>query len=380
MPWEDIKSSDLWYFDGNLVVAATDMEEKKRYLFKVHKSVLASHSPIWKDIFDLPQAPATSKGDKSDTFEGLPLMVFPDAASDVEDLFSFMYMIRHIPHEILKVDTVDEVAGALRLSTKYDIEHLMARIVGVLESDWPKKLCDWDVREKYVNHLLIEKDGEDMDKYFAEPAALIRIATECNVLAVLPAAFYHLSRVYWRVQPSEGATGVSTGAVSAIARTAKVEILEAKDLRRLIVGREALRAEVLDFLYRVKRSRDEGHIATCKLTSKAEPLVWPCKKGLNDWWTNHALNYVLNCDKDDMHPINLYDPLASLTKLAMDITDWNFLSSAKRPCSTCRGWAANEILAERLKIWESLPRMFGIKDAWRNEEDSSSEGETNDDD
>lgn len=44
------RHEDLWFEDGNIVVAVSDLS------FRLHRGVLARHSSIFKDMFQLPQA------------------------------------------------------------------------------------------------------------------------------------------------------------------------------------------------------------------------------------------------------------------------------------------------------------------------------------
>ena len=43
------KDEDFWYEDGNITLATRDVD------FRVFKGILAEHSPVFKDMFSLPQ-------------------------------------------------------------------------------------------------------------------------------------------------------------------------------------------------------------------------------------------------------------------------------------------------------------------------------------
>lgn len=45
------RADRVWFDDGNVVVQA------EQTLFKVHKSILALHSTVFKDMFSIPQPP-----------------------------------------------------------------------------------------------------------------------------------------------------------------------------------------------------------------------------------------------------------------------------------------------------------------------------------
>jgi hypothetical protein len=64
---------ELWLDGGNLVIRVEDT------LFKVFAALLAIASPIFKDMFGVPQ-PA---GSDLETYEGVPFVRLPDRAFDV---------------------------------------------------------------------------------------------------------------------------------------------------------------------------------------------------------------------------------------------------------------------------------------------------------
>jgi hypothetical protein len=87
------------------------------------------------------------------------------------------------------------------------------------------------------------------DELLPEPASAIRLARECNIPTILPAAFYHLSRLsidddWSKIQRCSEA--VKTGCA------AEWSLLTAEDLRCLLQGQAKLRRaprEILHFRY-----------------------------------------------------------------------------------------------------------------------------------
>lgn len=79
---------------------------------------------------------------------------------------------------------------------KYQIGDLKAKIVSIIERDWPTTLKEWDVFSKRMEDLrstphLILAD------YMPEPASAIRLALKCKELRkILPAAYHHLCRIH----------------------------------------------------------------------------------------------------------------------------------------------------------------------------------------
>lgn len=81
-----VKVEDLWFDDGNLVVRCGEK------LFKVHKGLLASLSPIWRDMFAL-GSNASSTGVAED-YEGTALVNMPDKPEDMEPFLRVVYHLR----------------------------------------------------------------------------------------------------------------------------------------------------------------------------------------------------------------------------------------------------------------------------------------------
>lgn len=81
---EDRKGSlrrfkDLWFEDGTVVLQAG------RTLFRVYSGILARHSPIFKDLFTLPQP------SDAETYEGCPLVQL--AGDDPAEVSHFLLVI-----------------------------------------------------------------------------------------------------------------------------------------------------------------------------------------------------------------------------------------------------------------------------------------------
>lgn len=90
------KHDCLWFSDGNVVLASGSL------LFRVHKGVLALHSTVFRDMFDLP---IVSTGDNDDAgdpstlgvispdlYDGLPMVLLSgDKGEDVAHLLRTVY-------------------------------------------------------------------------------------------------------------------------------------------------------------------------------------------------------------------------------------------------------------------------------------------------
>jgi len=94
-----VKHASLWIPDGNIVLCGKpspncdDMNNEYpadvviQVLFCVHKSTLARQSQVFKDMLELPSEHFST----SDSFEGLPLVILEDSASDLDRLLNLLY-------------------------------------------------------------------------------------------------------------------------------------------------------------------------------------------------------------------------------------------------------------------------------------------------
>ena len=84
----------LWLADGNIVLASdyTDTPEKQgKLLFRVHQSVLAMNSPVFKDMFEVVSDGTADGESHNEMYEGVPYIVIPDPAEHLEVLLGMMY-------------------------------------------------------------------------------------------------------------------------------------------------------------------------------------------------------------------------------------------------------------------------------------------------
>ncbi len=88
------------------------------------------------------------------------------------------------------------------MTTKYEMPDLRAKLVRIIESEWPltlEELEDYDQRrEELQKRKHDQMDGLDWSDWplhlVPEPAAAISIGSKFHILSILPAAYYDLSR------------------------------------------------------------------------------------------------------------------------------------------------------------------------------------------
>lgn len=140
------------------------------------------------------------------------------------------------------------------MANKYQVDNVRRIIVERLESDWPCTLLSWRILEAEIEVMkeyayAHAEPNDDMfnyhlDRELPEPVSAIRLAYECNVPRILPAAYYQLSRL--TVEHDSDSIKDYEAAIMFIChhgmeqRTARWSLLEKADLMRLLIGKAKL--------------------------------------------------------------------------------------------------------------------------------------------
>ena len=73
-----VRDGDFWYEDGSIILHARDVA------FKVYARPLVQHSPVFKDMFTLPQ-PTNASGD-----DKLPIIALSDSPEDLRHVLGVL--------------------------------------------------------------------------------------------------------------------------------------------------------------------------------------------------------------------------------------------------------------------------------------------------
>ncbi|KAI0789977.1 hypothetical protein C8Q75DRAFT_763410 [Abortiporus biennis] len=177
---------NLWFDDGNVVLIAGNTS------FRVYRGFLARHSPIFKDILNLPKAI-----DTPDTqIEGCPCVKLSDSAEDIRCMLSILcdYGDRCMnPNVALPFATV---ASMLTIGMKYQIDRIAQEAIRRLKVCFPTQLSEFhhnnifsDDRTKIENPsifipiLMVKKDAIDV----------VRLGRMFDLTTIVPAAYYSCS-------------------------------------------------------------------------------------------------------------------------------------------------------------------------------------------
>ena len=79
------KSKEFWFEDGDVVLSIT--EDGVETHFRVHRALLTIASPVFRDMFSMPQPPER---------ENLPVPLQGDSLHDVKALLGALYCVRYV--------------------------------------------------------------------------------------------------------------------------------------------------------------------------------------------------------------------------------------------------------------------------------------------
>ncbi|KAJ7027339.1 hypothetical protein C8F04DRAFT_1122624 [Mycena alexandri] len=164
----DQKTEYLWFKDCGLVIRADNV------LFRISGEILASKSPIFRDMLRIPQPV------NGETFEGCPVVCLPDDPIDTTAFLRAIFDSEFFEPYPAETD-FETIHGVLKLSNKYLVDYLRRRALLHLSSRYPTTLDGW---------LAPAPTSWSIDSTLLIPA--INLAREVSALWVLPALFYSL--------------------------------------------------------------------------------------------------------------------------------------------------------------------------------------------
>ncbi|TDL17684.1 hypothetical protein BD410DRAFT_794159 [Rickenella mellea] len=321
----------LYLPTGDVVLSATTAR-KARLFFRIHIFMLARQSPVFQDMF-------TFVG-QNDLYEDTPHIHMEDNARDLEGLLQVLYDPTVLPYKHHDPNTPVRVLGVLKLATKYQFDTLRERIVNHFQADWPRTLYEWDASEALVEVMdgQVEAGGPYLDDMMPEPGAAIQLARQCDIPQILPAAFYHLSRLSMKQDWDECRNGgeASVYLVSS-ERTARWYLLSREDFRCLLAGREALHQFVLES-------------PQLRIIEPSQHCLFPanCRHRRVDVWKMLEVDYLKGTD-----------PLGTLRKYcASKYSDKGF----KELCAECYQDIRAQLREVRVKLWNRLPEFFSLSE------------------
>ncbi|KAI1786587.1 hypothetical protein LXA43DRAFT_952359 [Ganoderma leucocontextum] len=131
------RDSEIWFEDGNIVVITQNTA------FRFHKSVLSLHSPVFRDLFLVPQPSPAGGEEPVETLDGCPVVRVSDTSYDFRELLRAIYGgVSHLHPD--KAVTFAVLAALARLSHKYQLDELLEAVVPRLKGTFTTELEMWD--------------------------------------------------------------------------------------------------------------------------------------------------------------------------------------------------------------------------------------------
>ncbi|KDR78554.1 hypothetical protein GALMADRAFT_243974 [Galerina marginata CBS 339.88] len=168
---EIIRHPEFYFPDGSVVIIV------EKTAFRIHQSMLARHSDVFRGLWDVPQPAAT------ELYDGCPAVeLHDDKVNDFVDLMKVMYDGLHFDQ--IKPDTslrtlINFISGILRISTKYGMLQFRNKCISIIQDKFPSTLrgCD-EVLTRGIQYVP------------SEIVRIIPLARATTVHMVLPWAFY----------------------------------------------------------------------------------------------------------------------------------------------------------------------------------------------
>ncbi|KII91856.1 hypothetical protein PLICRDRAFT_136372 [Plicaturopsis crispa FD-325 SS-3] len=308
--------SEPWLFDGTIVLEAQNTQ------FRVHKSILAASSSVFKDMFEVcrpnssESAVALGQMDSDALVEGCHVVHMTDAWRDIQHMLRALYE-RNYHTDPTRTMPFGVVAAFLRLGKKYDIQHIHDEAMLRLTTDYPSTLEAYDSSSR-LHRLECTSHAE----LFA-----MNLARETQTLQIIPAAMYTFAsyrslRDIMRCADRDSRTiGDSTLAAS----------LSPENSRACLVGREDLMDAQLEHTF-----------------------SWLAKPP-----TAGRCGYPVRC-MDERRRILAEMMVSPIILTALNEWDEEPSKEGLNLCHSCRAEAQIAHNSGRQAIWDALPSYFGL--------------------
>ena len=204
------KDKTFWFEDGNVSLIARGTE------FRVFKGVLAAHSPVFADMFSLPQPvppePCGTGGppvhvvhldDSAEDFRHILRALMPSRHEKcvspchqptliaVRDSMFFLRLLHPPPLDEDASPSFHQISAFARLGHKYQMDHFVDEALTYLKSIFVTDLNQWQERVLWSYKILVPSNFQTHKLPWSPAAAIgvVNIArlTECTSL--LPTAF-----------------------------------------------------------------------------------------------------------------------------------------------------------------------------------------------
>ncbi|RPD58554.1 hypothetical protein L226DRAFT_489919 [Lentinus tigrinus ALCF2SS1-7] len=128
---EHKQDEEFWYEDGNIVLVVGDVK------FRVFRGILADHSPVFREMFSLPQPPVEATCP-------CPVIHLIDSPKEMRHILRVCFpktgTYRYLPQD----PTYDEISSLVRLGHKYQMSQLVDSSIDYLRKYYPSDFDAWN--------------------------------------------------------------------------------------------------------------------------------------------------------------------------------------------------------------------------------------------
>ncbi|TCD62384.1 hypothetical protein EIP91_006966 [Steccherinum ochraceum] len=324
-----IKSADVWFPDGSVVLRASDT------LFRAYSGILALHSSVFKDLFTLPQPL-----DDSESFDECPLIALQDGEEELRD---FLRVVHDWSYLYSVSNDLSVLLNLLRMSTKYDVIPLRARVIQLLATHFPRDPLQHPYLPPTSSYPLLFPLPKDV-QLTIRAANIFR---ETNALSLIPAALFACcglspdSLLGPRAVPdASNSNPTTTSPFGNDTLNTHSHSLSPENLYTVLKARSTLilftRQHIFGYAFTPRDPPTCLTPAICRLARAdwAEPINKATSRpGEQDGWIN---------------PLSPGTYLACMTRVA---------------CRRCVVELRESFEKGRKELWEGLPGVFGL-DPW----------------
>ncbi|KAL1680157.1 hypothetical protein EV122DRAFT_208432 [Schizophyllum commune] len=289
-----------WYDDGSVVLHVEDT------LFRVHRSILARHSEIFRDAFALP-APV-----EAEEHDGCPLVrLRGDRLQGWNELLDALYDSFTYFDTLNSLDLDAKLTAAmslLRVSTKYRIDYCRAKCLAILSQHFASS-------ETYMPVTQLPS--------FGQACNMVKLARETNAMSLLPCALLTIAC-------AEDHSAIYSADIPLVD---KMAVYHAR-LELIRLQRECMFPSVKN-IWRSHRTCERNYSGSV------------CAALLQDEFGKYT---------------------AAPEAMYFFVNDASFWPTDKTratpPCKSCRTILLRELAEGRQKIWERLPDLFRLGRHW----------------
>ncbi|TDL16680.1 Nucleotidylyl transferase [Rickenella mellea] len=156
-----------------------DRDEDQWRLDLKFAHLLSMHSPVFADMFSMPQPDTDSM---ENGFDGLPVVEISDNDTDFMHLLCFVYDHRYYQGGM--ETTFEKISGLLRMSTKYQMDDLRNEILSHLALAYPSTY------KKYTDAVDTTIQAPLFPPFRGQHFAVVALGRETDSSILLPAAMW----------------------------------------------------------------------------------------------------------------------------------------------------------------------------------------------